>query len=155
VSKISRLLLSLAGTKSAAELQISAKELNEAGNRLWFMVQVVTGPSLLMQCGVVIEPPIKIDKLLYYVTATAGSLTAFAVIERRVLQDRTLSDGKTEFTCGHANIRESWIVSDATIQNHDMMESDYNHIASAANSECTLSIGDIYQVYAQGKKTSN
>jgi hypothetical protein len=150
IKKISRMLLSLTGSGASSDLLLSVKELNDAVKHLWFMTQVVTAPSMLVQCRIVIDKPVKLDKLLYFVSADAGSLTAFAIIERRVRQERPLPDGRVEFICDHADIKESWVVSDAENNKREMMESDYSLFASAADSGATLSIGDIYQVYIHG-----
>jgi hypothetical protein len=137
-------LKSLPANASAPWLQLSVVDIDKGAHDVYLMHQVVSAPSFRFEFMPLSDTPEVFTTLLYYSTADVGQLTAFALIERRVLASATLDDGRRRVDLDKAIVRESWIVHDASDAQRLMMREDYDHhLGKMSEVDSVMDLADI------------
>jgi hypothetical protein len=87
--------------------------------------------------------PTEFIAALYFSTARVGNLTAYALVERRLIAAADTEDGRRRLDFDRPIIRESWLVADATETRRRMMLDDYrHHLSSMAASGTVMELND-------------
>ena len=137
-------LKSLPANASAPWLQLSVVDIDKGARDVYLMHQLVSAPNFRFEFMPLSDTPEVFTTLLYYSTADVGELTAFALIERRVLASATLGDGRRRVDLDKAIVRESWIVHDASDAQRLMMREDYDHhLGKMSEVDSVMDLADI------------
>lgn len=146
-------LRTLAG-HSASEFSLAA--IDDAAKDLYFLHQVVVAPSLMMEGPLPLElTPSDSCEVFYYVFAIVGEHAVFAIIERPLRKLEHIDQDKKRLILGSPQLRESWVAPVAKDRLQQMIENDYQRILGAVGDGNTLSLGDIRDIYEQGRQRAS
>jgi hypothetical protein len=122
----------------------SVADIGAAAKDLYLMHEVLSDSTFRMEFLPLPGAPTDFIAALYYSTARVGDLTAYALVERRLIAAADVEDGRRRLDFDRPIIRESWLVADATETRRRMMLDDYrHHLSSMAASGTVMELFDI------------
>jgi hypothetical protein len=146
-SKVSDMVETLNSLHSKAEtddLRVSVGDINAAARDLYLMYQVTSAPNICLEFYPLSGQFYDFGSVLYYSVADVGTLTAYALVERKLSQWSEGEGGRRRVEFGPPIIRESWVVSEASETQRKMIIDDYqHHLSEMEKSTKTLEVGDI------------
>lgn len=126
------------------ELYISVADIDAGARDLYLMHEVTSTAPLSLEFFPLPEQTYDFSVVLYYCTATVGNLTAYALVERRVLNWTRGHEGRRRVEFGPAIIKESWIIPDASETKSRMVVDDYqHHLSEMEKGTKVLELSDI------------
>jgi hypothetical protein len=125
-------------------LTVSVAEIGRSTRDLYLMHQVTCPSEMCLDFEPLPGHSYDFEKLLYYATADAGELTAYALVERDVLRWADASVGWRKVEFGPPIIRESWLVANADEAQRKLVSEDYDyHLAQMQKVGKVAGLGDI------------
>jgi hypothetical protein len=144
VAKIVRLLRSIAGPGQPSQIQLSLADLDSAARDLIAFQQLVEAPSVRLEFNPSSETPPELSSILYYFYADVCECTFYALLERRLCED-ILIEGRRRVTCGVPQLREGYVLRNATEDERKMMQDDYErHLLEQEKTGTPLGLGDAH-----------
>jgi hypothetical protein len=144
VAKIVRLLRSIAGPVEESEIQLSLADLNSAAPDLIAFQELVEAPSLRVEFEPSSGTPPTFSSLLYYFYADVCECTFYALLERPIREDIVI-EGRRRVTCGLPQLREGYVLRNATQDERGMMQDDYErHLHKQEETGIPLGLGDAH-----------
>lgn len=122
----------------SADCKISVTDIG-ASKGLLFLHQVTSSPTLRLEYIPVPGTHFDFDTVIYYSTAEVGSLTAYALVERRLIGEiASTEDGGIRADFGRPLVREGWIAANISEQQRALIVEDYKHCAEELDKSCKL-----------------
>ncbi|MGY4501695.1 hypothetical protein ACVWYH_005652 [Bradyrhizobium sp. GM24.11] len=119
-------------------------EIGRSTKDLYLMHQVTCPSEMCLDFEPLPGHSYDFEKLLYYATADAGELTAYALVEREVLRWADASVGWRKVEFGAPIIRESWLVANADEAQRKLVSEDYDyHLAQMQKAGKVVGLRDI------------
>lgn len=127
--KVREIVATLRGLQPRADasLTVSLADIRRSMRDLYLMHQVTSPSEMCLEFEPFPDQTYDFEKMLYYATANAGELAAYALVEREVLRWAEAPDGRRKVEFGVPIIRESWLVANACEQQRRLMDGDYDH----------------------------
>jgi hypothetical protein len=144
--KVLEIVATLRGLQPRADasLVVSLADIRRSARDLYTMHQVTSPYEMTLEFKPFPDRPYDFEKMLYYATAEAGDLTAYALVEREVLRSAEAPEGRRKVEFGHPIIRESWLVANAGEELRSLRDRDFDHhLAQMENSAKVLEMRDI------------
>lgn len=130
--------------KTDPTLTVSVAEIGRSTRDLYLMHQVTCPSEMCLDFEPLPGHSYDFEKLLYYATADAGELTAYALVERDVLRWADASVGWRKVEFGAPIIRESWLVANADEAQRKLVSEDYDyHLAQMQKAGKVVGLRDI------------
>lgn len=128
-SKVREIVATLRSLQPRADgsLVISLADIGRSMRDLYTMHQVTSPHEMCLEFEPFPDRPYDFERMLYYTTADAGELTAYALVEREVLRWAKAPEGRRKVEFGVPIIRESWLVATAGEPQRILMDEDYDH----------------------------
>jgi len=110
------------------KLHLSVAEIDASARDLYLMHQVTSPAAVALEFFPLPDQAYDFKAVLYYSAANVGNLTAYALVERKLLRwSDNGEEGRRRVEFGPAIIRESWVISDAGEAQRKMIVDDYQH----------------------------
>jgi hypothetical protein len=144
VARTVRLLRSIAGPVEQSSIQLSLADLYSAERDLIVLQQLVEAPSLRVEFEPSPETPSEFSSLLYYFYADVCEWTFYALLERPIRED-IVTEGRRRVTCGLPQLREGYVVRNATENDRRVMQDDYErYLHEREGTGTPLGLGDAH-----------
>jgi hypothetical protein len=124
VAKIVRLLRLIGGPIEQSHIRLSLADLSSAARDLIAFQQLVEAPSLRVEFEPSSETPSEFSSLVYHFYADVCECTFYALVERPI-RENILIEGRRRVTSGLPELREGYVLRNATHEERKMMETDY------------------------------
>jgi hypothetical protein len=125
-------------------LTVSVADIGRAARELYRLHQFTCPSEMSLEFDPLPDQPYDFEKALYYATADAGELTAYALVEREVLRWAEASEGRKLVEFGAPIIRESWLVANADEAQRILADGDYRyHLEQMQKTSRVADLGDI------------
>ena len=144
--KVREVVATLRGLQpnSDSTLTVSVADIGRAVPQLYRMHQFTCPSEMSLEFEPFPDQPYDFEKVLYYTTADAGELTAYALVEREVLHWGEAPKGRKRVEFGGPVVRESWLVANADEAQRKLAEGDYQyHLAQMQKTAKVLGMNDI------------
>jgi hypothetical protein len=130
--------------RSHLTLTVSVADIRRSARDLYLMHQVTCPSEMCLDFEPLPDHSSDFEKLLYYATADAGELTAYALVERDVLRWAGASEGRRKVEFGVPIIRESWLVPNADEAQKRLVTEDYDyHLVQMQKASKVIGLRDI------------
>jgi hypothetical protein len=152
-----KLLRSICSPADQEQIQIELKDLYSAAGLKTF-VDISSAPTVWIEFEPAEGQPEKYTSLLYWFSTNLGNREAFALVERPVLRDIWIEDGKRrQVTAGAARFVDRFVLSGTQEENYAHFEQDFENrlarLIEAGGAPCGL--GELRKFIGAGRSENS